>query len=345
MTHSTSLSFLLAMPLGFGLLPLGAAQEEAAQEDVAQDETPAPESVAPESVPSESADATTVYARVLLLGAEIELVRFEMGKPRSIQQGFRVRNAATHEVFFQSLTLFDKANRLCFEITRERMVAPSTPAVPFEPGHALEVVNAALVCVRKVKAQLHIEALPERPSLEAGKTAKDVFHAIVRNNRQLNLLLEREFGPSEVYEKVTLAVSYAARILQLFPGEAKIPDPPPFDRGKRPVDVYRRLLTCFEQVRSIANLLALETLELDASETDWEAVTPSDVYDVASLLVSELAYLHSKYPEAKPPRQALYPGRKFPSHVYQRAGMLEKQLIDLLAQLGAQRGADAQRRQ
>ena len=63
--------------------------------------------------------------------------------------------------------------------------------------------------------------------------------------------------------------------------------------------------------------------------TTTNDVTPSDVYDVASLLVSELAYLHARLPNAGAPRSSYNPGDKLPSHVYQRAGMLERQLSEL----------------
>lgn len=56
---------------------------------------------------------------------------------------------------------------------------------------------------------------------------------------------------------------------------------------------------------------------------------PSDVYDVASLVVAELACLHSRLPDAKPPREVYYVGRKFLSHVFQRAGTPDRQLVEL----------------
>ena len=99
----------------------------------------------------------------------------------------------------------------------------------------------------------------------------------------------------------------------------------------RPRDVYLRLVGCFDRIRKIAAESDLKVLELEAegSQKAAENAEPSDVYDIASLLVSELAYLHSHLNEAKPPREVYFAGRKFPSHVYQRAGILELQLIRL----------------
>ena len=101
--------------------------------------------------------------------------------------------------------------------------------------------------------------------------------------------------------------------------------------GKRPRDVYLRLVGCFNRIREIADRSGLEILELevDGTKKAAENAEPGDVYDIASLLVSELAFLHSQLKNGKPPREVFFAGRKFPSHVYQRAGILEKQLEKL----------------
>ena len=60
-----------------------------------------------------------------------------------------------------------------------------------------------------------------------------------------------------------------------------------------------------------------------------EPVKPSEVYDMATLLVSELDYLWRRAGNLAPPHRAFYPGRRLPSHAYQRAGLLERQLAEL----------------
>jgi hypothetical protein len=64
-----------------------------------------------------------------------------------------------------------------------------------------------------------------------------------------------------------------------------------------------------------------------------EKLTPADVQNMAAIIIAELSYLHSLKKNVKPVRQAIYPGRKFPSLVYQRAGILEAQLSDLLRKI------------
>ena len=157
-------------------------------------------------------------------------------------------------------------------------------------------------------------------------TPSDVFRAIVHTNRQLNLLLRREFSPANVFQQVTIAVHYTSRLLEQFGQSVATVAPPKFEEAKIPAEVLDRLLVCFERIRRIGSASGVEVLALALPPGGSGDVTPSDVYDIASLIVAELAYMHSRIPGAAPPERAYYPGLKFPSHVFQRAGLLERQL-------------------
>ncbi len=274
-----------------------------------------------------------VFVRVALLRSELDLIRYEMGKPRDDRPELPVSDAAPREVFFQALTLVRKADRLAFEQLRERTPLPEPPIGEIRPADVLAVVDNAFARVRRVKEALGIANQGRDIPRDSTKRPTDVLRSIVQANRQLNLLLDREFNPSDVYEQVTVAMSYASPLLARFPGVTTIPPPPPFERGKRPADVYRRLVGCFERTRRIAEGLGIQVLALEVGAEELAAVTPSDVYDIASLLVAELAHLHTQFRDVEPPHETYYPGRKFPSHVYQRAGILESQLIELQKQL------------
>ena len=96
--------------------------------------------------------------------------------------------------------------------------------------------------------------------------------------------------------------------------------------------MLRRLGACLDIVRRLAADRGLSQLEVDLSMLDDELVVPSDVLDLAALLVYELSQLHASHPEVGPPLRAYHPGTLTPSHVYQRAGVLLAQLR-LLAEL------------
>ncbi len=283
--------------------------------------------------PTAGANATVepsdVFVHVGLVRAELELIRAVMGKPYDTQKEIGVEDAAPREVFFQALTLFRKADRLAFEQARQRAPVPSTPSGDIRPAEVRQVVDAALHRVRLVKKTLGIDEQSRPPPRDPDKTPTDVFRSIVTANRQMNLLLDRQFSPSDVFQQVTLAVGYSGRLLAHFPDATRIASPPPFEPRKRPADVYRRLVECFERIRQIAEQSGLKILTLKINEADLAEVTPSDVYEIASLVTSELAYLHAQLPGAQSAREVYYPGRKFPSHVYQRAGVLEAQLQEL----------------
>ena len=268
-----------------------------------------------------------VYVDTLLVRDELELIRLEMGKPQDTRREIGVANAEPREVFFQALTLFHKANRLSFELTRERVELPEKPIGAIRLAHVRDVLETVLERLRRVKGVLGSFEQSRKRARDPAKTHSDVFRSIVQANRQVNLLLNEPYAPSDTFQQVTLAVGYAAQLRAQFAG-TRMPETPAFERRKRPADVYHRLIECFAQVRAVMQHSGLNALTLDLHP---DTVTSSDVYDIASLIVSELSFLHSHLNGVLAPPDAYYPGRKFPADVYQRAGLLEALLIDLQA--------------
>lgn len=248
-----------------------------------------------------------VYIRTLLVQDELELIRLEMGKPKDTRRELQVTEAEPREVFFQALTLFHKANRLSFDLTRERAELPEKPVGTPRPADVRAVVDAVLAQLQRVKAALgSFEQSLEKPR-DAAVTPSDVFRSIVQANRQVNLLLDRHTAPSDVFQQVTLAVSYAAQLRTRFPG-TRMPETPTYERRKRPADVYHRLIECFSRVRTIMAHSGFSALTLGQHP---EAVNPSDVYDIASLIVAELSFLHAQLGDVLAPRIPTIPDASF----------------------------------
>jgi len=278
-----------------------------------------------------------VFARVQLLTAEIELVRLEMGRPLDGRPPLLFRGAAPREVFFEAAALFRKADRLCFERTGEEGALPHPPAVvEIEPMHVRGVVEAALMRVARVKHQLGIQEVSDSVDVVVGKEPSDVLNALFLCNRQINLLLEQPFSPNDVYQLMTLAVGYAARLVSHI--GRKVPDLPAFERRKRPADVYARMWSVLGLLRTITTTSGLTMLEPGAQPYVDAHVAPSDVYDLSSLAISELVYLHSRVPALPPPTAAEFyeVGHKLPAHVFQRVGQLEATLRELVAAVQVQ---------
>ena len=251
-----------------------------------------------------------------------------MGKPKVTTEEIQASGAVSREVYFQAVTFFTKVNRLSFEQTRSVAAIPETPKGDIKPQDVLDLVNAGLERLRFIKTELKIKQAAPKVASKPSVTPTDVFRSMVQLNRQLNLLLDDKFTPAEVYEQVSLGIGYAARLRSAFPGD-RIPESPAIVPGKTPQDVYRQLYDCFTLIKQIADTSDLSMLDLKLSENSLDTVSPSDVYDIASLLISELAFLHSTLESAPPPRKSVYPGRKIPSEVYQRSKLLELQLQEI----------------
>lgn len=272
-----------------------------------------------------------VFQQVALVRSELDLIRLELGKSEpNPPPPVNVEGAEPREVYFQALTLFRKSNQMAFEHTREGGESPAIPNREINPGDVQEVVTKALQRIRRVKKSLSISEQAELPDLDSSITPSQVFEVIVSANRELNQLLDRPFAPEDVYEQITVAIGYAARLLDTKDARSTPPEPPPFERRKQPAHVYLELVKCFDEIHQIGEVCNAPMLNLQLqNESEFASAEPGDVYDMASLLVSELIYLHHLREDPVPPRKVYDPGRKTPSHVYQRVGILRKQMTSL----------------
>ena len=275
-----------------------------------------------------------VLARVELIQNMIEVIRFDMGKPKASTSKPIATNAQPHEVYFQAMTLFLKADRLALELTGSTGITPEmVKASSIQPFHVWKMVNAAYDRIVTVVQELRIREKISEQKKSSSTTPTEVGRAIVQTNRQLNVLLERRFAPSDVYQQVTMAIRYTQALLAQFPEAQEDTNPHIYERGKQPSEVFLRLIQCYGLLEKIAGHSHLKVLHLNQDMAEQVVknleVRPSDVYDIATLLVSDLAYLHAHIPQAKFPGSVSYPGRKFPSHVFQQAGILLSQLTAL----------------
>ena len=270
-----------------------------------------------------------VYQHVTRARRELDLIRREMGIGKVGVSHIRVKKAAPREVLYHALTLFRKANRFSFEQIRIEDEEPHIPTGNISPHHVLEMVNFSLDLILNIKSNLGIKEVIQEPRFDSQITPSDVFLNLLYINRQLNRMLEKSFAPKDVYQRVSLAIGYSAKLLAQFPDAERIPQAEVLERKSTPSDVFKRLANCYVIVRAIGQRSGLEMLEMDISKIKDNLIVPSEVYDIASLLISELAYLHAQLDDAALPRETHNPGRKFPSHVYQRVGILETQLQTL----------------
>jgi len=277
-----------------------------------------------------------VFARVQLVRKELDDIRFEMGKPQSREVGLLVEEATPHEVFFQAKTFDQKVARLTRELTEqaEPLEEKEFPA-DIRPFHVWKVVDTSLRRILSLKQKLGLtltnsEALPDPET-----TPTQVFFVIGLANKQLNLLLLHQFSPKDVAEQISLGMEYTTHLLRKFP-TAPAPAPlPSLERGRIPWDNYSRLIDCYMVLGDIARASNIKMLNLATQNLDRPDIQPNDVYDLVTLIVSELAYLHAHLPTTLPPQLVRLHGPLLPSHVYQQTGGLLTQLQALHKQVQA----------
>ncbi|MFO1429083.1 MAG: hypothetical protein U1F76_02915 [Candidatus Competibacteraceae bacterium] len=274
---------------------------------------------------------------------DLERLRFIMGETRPPPLDISLRNATPYDVYFQSLALLQRTNRLAFEFMRvvEKPLPP--PPTPIELSDALPLVREAYRIFKDVLTDPQIQAnfaLAPPPSAGAGEvpatgSANEAFVLLFGLNRQLNLVLERYFSPSDNYKQVTLAVAYATQVLARYPDAIRLPEEPPFEPGKQPIDSLLKLITCLQSLGEVLHNLGLPAPIVETQALDTAPILPGDVFLIASLVVGQLEFLRQQLGIAKPPREVFYPGRKFPTDVYRRVGLLQAQLVQLARQTAA----------
>lgn len=273
-----------------------------------------------------------VYQAVTQTSGDIELIREVMGRPKLDAPPWTVDHAEPRHVYYQVRTMFRKVARLLEQTTGEEISTPPlAESVEIEPRHVLEIVHAAQNGIEKIRSELGISYLAELPPLEKERQPRDVLREVIQANRQLNLMLNRPILPEDVYGQLELAATYVAGALTTEESKPIYGSLPPFDTGKMPSDVYRRVLECLSIAQEIGQQHGIEVLQVNLRrELRRRDIAPSDVYDLATTLLAEVAYLTLRldaFDVDLPPIER--PKHIFPSHVYQMATMLQNELAQL----------------
>ncbi len=260
------------------------------------------------------------YARAQRVLAEVIAVRDEMGRTEDGRPAPEISGARPRECYVEALVAWRKVQRLANEIgvSTARALPPAASLREIQPGHVLQVLDGVLATLGDIRARIGIQEAAPEPAIETSRQPSDVLVTVIRINRELSRSLERPFTPSDVYATVALASSYAARLgtpIALAP----------FARKKKPADCYARLEACLARAAALVTARGEPALAARGTPKD---VVPGDVYDLANLVLGEIAMLHALTPNAAP-LHAFEPapaGHYLPAHVDQLARTLEAQL-------------------
>ena len=260
-------------------------------------------------------------ARRLL--AEVRFIREELGRAEDTRPVPEITGAEPREVYFEALAAWRKTARVGEEVgVASQRPAPITPRLnEVKPGHVLQLLEGIAAELDAVKARLGISEKAAPPAVEQGRQPSDVLVTMIRINRELSRCLERPFTPADVFSVVALASAYATQL-------GANAQPAAFERRKKPADCYAQLEACLVRAAGILKKRNLGVLAARGTPPD---VLPGDVYDLAHIVLGEVAYLHALTPHAAP-LHAFEPhcsGHRLPSHVHQLARTLEVQLASL----------------
>ncbi len=268
-----------------------------------------------------------VYVKIKFVIDELELIRKEMGKLKIKRSNLDVKNASPREVFFQALTLFTKANNFTFEYLRVERHKINIPK-DIKPKDVYKVLTKTLELISRVKEYLKIKEKSIPIKLNKDKTATDVFRESLYANRLISTLLEKNCFHDKVFSQMNLAINYTSLILAHLKADRESRNlyEPKYERYKTHIDVYNILVDNFEIIERIYKKLHLNMLNLNLNSMSSTNIIPSDVYNMTSLVVSELSYIHSSLHITKEPYNIIYPINVLPSNVYQKAKLLKDKL-------------------
>ena len=279
-------------------------------------------------------DNADVYALADQLANEVELIRELIGRPYDDSPRLPVGGVTPAELYLQAQTLFRKANQLARELAdAERAAPPQAPDGALEPADTYEVVRAALEEILLVKRALKIETVVPLEQRDDPIAPTGVFLVIVDVNRQLNLMIGDSARPRDVFEQVSVAVIYAAAVLAKQPGAVQVPAPQPFEGHKGMDDVYTKLLACIEIMSRVGPKAGVPVLRVSPRRNLPNNINSGHVYDLARILVADLAALAESVEAQRVSLGLTTPERVFPTQVFERAGILQQQLLALEARL------------
>jgi len=254
-----------------------------------------------------------------LLG-DVALVRDELGRSEDARPPGDVANAKPRDCYFEALAAWNKAARLAAEIGAPgaRFVEASPAAKDIQPGHVLHVIDSIADQIARIKARLHVNDAVAEPAVDTERTPGDVLAVLIRVNRQISRSLERPFAPSDCYHAVALASAYAARM-------GATSELAPFERKRQPRHCFEHLLACHQ---AVSNAITKHGQQATSAPSLPSDVVPGDVYDLANLVLAEVAYLWSLTPNAMPVHayELVPSGYRLPAHVDQLARTLHAQL-------------------
>ena len=276
----------------------------------------------------ETVEPADCHVHAVHLVTTIERVRHELGRAGDPRPPVTASGASPRECWFAALAVHRRCARLDVEWGGDAAtpLAHPPPVDQIRPGHVLQVIEAAATHLHGALRALGGNPTADPPARDKSRTPSDVLGTLVTAGRQLDRLLAAPLSPGDVYQQVAIATAYAARL----PGAPTLVVPA-LARGKAPADCYAELSAALEATRAMSTRAGHPVIAAAPAGGERGHVVPGDCFDLATLVVGELAFLHALHNDDNPPAPYEVPavGRKLPAHVFQLAAALRVQLEQL----------------
>jgi hypothetical protein len=272
-------------------------------------------------------------ARAQLVLDALEELRLDMGRVRDNRAPMQVREAAPREVFYHALTVHRKADQLAVELGA-RPIAPPEPKLRARatPADVQRVLEQVLERIGTARSLLPLPADAPRPvpppAREPGKVASDTLYRCLVASRQLDAMLLHTFDSREAHGMLLRALGLMSALLKTL--GAELPPEPDFVPRKFARDNFHVL---WETCRLMYRTLTESGIKLVQISPGFVGEEPTDVYDLCSLIVSELEYVATLLDLGDVPPLALPEPKPvvLPPHNHRRARHLQLATL-LLAQ-------------
>ena len=237
-----------------------------------------------------------VYARAAWLYEEITLLDVDKKfTTNNTVPAYKVTNAQPYEVNFIAKSVLNKAQRLSFSYTKKLGGhTPKSKLFHDKPINVFRLVNQSMISVQFVKQANGIETQFKEEIVNTA-TPSDVYNQLLKNSRMLSNLNTNKIKPSDVLEVIDEACQIAIEIKQnSLKGGAELNTDTINEvqyTDKTPQDVFYNLVSLFGLLSEYArDEFTKEILQLEVVNIDRE-IEPSDVIDLANLILAELTYL------------------------------------------------------
>ena len=279
-------------------------------------------------VGAQEIDNRTIYLLANSIADDVELIREVMGRPYDDSPRLPASEVSLRELFLQTQTLFRKSNQLAEEAGVSGEQSPPGAPADLSRDDVYRTLELAAEQISLVKAAFGINEVIEPLRRETDISNTGIFMTIIDINRQLNLMLDETISAADVFQRIALVNIYAAGIVtHLMPGSPP-PELPRIDGHMRPADIYELLLECIATVGRIAQKVeGADIMSLSARRNIPDDIEPGHVYDIAQILVADVATLAVAVDALDTPTLDLpVPELIFPTQAYQRATLLLEQL-------------------